>query len=79
MIDRNGTRLVAEGNLLLADLDSSSSVCARWCSRHTYACRRVLYPWQKPRFGAGGGHNDFFQFSTHEGLGVGGAGHFAIW
>lgn len=26
-----------------------------------------------------GSSNDFFQFSTHEGLGVGGAGHLALW
>lgn len=38
---------------------------------------RLLYTWQKPR--PGEHHNDFFQFSTHEGLGVGGVGQFAIW
>ncbi len=27
----------------------------------------------------GSGRTDFFQFSTHEGLGVGGCGHFALW
>ncbi|GLC41538.1 hypothetical protein PLESTM_001212500 [Pleodorina starrii] len=29
--------------------------------------------------GGGGGSLDFFQFSTHEGLGVGGCGTFALW
>lgn len=38
--------------------------------------RRLLYQWRRPK---DGGHNNYFQFSTHEGLGVGGAGHFAIW
>ncbi len=39
--------------------------------------RRRLFTWQRPK--AGGDVNDFFQFSTHEGLGVGGVGSFAIW
>lgn len=43
---------------------------------HASPPRRVLYPWQRLK---GGPQNDFFQFSQHEGLGVGGAGHFAFW
>lgn len=36
--------------------------------------RRALYPWaQSP-----GVQNDFFQFVGHDGLGVGGAGHWAV-
>ncbi|KAL6759905.1 TLD-domain-containing protein [Haematococcus lacustris] len=44
--------------------------------------RRAVYCWQPPRSRGGEGQptsNDYFQFATPEGLGVGGAGHFAIW
>ncbi len=44
-----------------------------------HACRRRLYHWHKVAAGRSHTHNDFFQFSAHEGLGVGGVGHFAIW
>ncbi len=47
-------------------------VCVCVCVCHS----RTLYTWQRPPHGQ---YNDFFQFSTHEGLGVGGVGHFAIW
>jgi hypothetical protein len=38
--------------------------------------RQLLWRWKDHVPGAA---NDYFQFSTHEGLGVGGAGHFAVW
>jgi len=37
--------------------------------------RRLLWHWRQVQ----GVSNDYFQFSTHEGLGVGGSGHFAVW
>ncbi|GFH29889.1 hypothetical protein HaLaN_28634 [Haematococcus lacustris] len=43
---------------------------------------RAVHCWQPPRSRGGEGQptsNDYFQFATPEGLGVGGAGHFAIW
>lgn len=36
--------------------------------------RRVAYPWAQ----APGLQNDFFQFVGHDGLGVGGSGHWAV-
>jgi hypothetical protein len=36
--------------------------------------RRAMWPW----LNAPGHRNDFFQYATHEVLGVGGAGHWAI-
>ncbi|GAX76085.1 hypothetical protein CEUSTIGMA_g3528.t1 [Chlamydomonas eustigma] len=40
--------------------------------------RQLLWRWSGFQEG---GHqkDDYFQFSTHEGLGVGGSGHFAVW
>uniref|UniRef100_A0A7R9YSI3 Oxidation resistance protein 1 n=1 Tax=Chlamydomonas euryale TaxID=1486919 RepID=A0A7R9YSI3_9CHLO len=37
--------------------------------------RPLMWRWNRIQ----GMQNDYFQFSTHEGLGVGGCGHFAVW
>lgn len=59
------------------------------CTQHTLLQQlepqRLLWPWAQPSAtpGAGPGgaqqpRNDFFQFASHELLGVGGCGHWAL-